>query len=304
MIQPTRWSVEQLRADAQLAKGVFRDERLDEPLESYSAFFEKFSGVFTELVAELEAFAAADDPEIMSQLMSDDSRRTALRYITAPPISEDDLKILADAKLTATALRANPEAAARVRSILLRILDEHRFPWVKEGRSPTENEREVAVVASAALVAARKVETQRRGDATQAQELAVRTMLDDLGLQEVPRRPIRFLEDAPGSGEYCGESLLGGTKADVVIRLRDRRILAVECKASNSEVNSYKRLVHEAAGKAGHWIGEFGTTPIVPAAVLAGVYSVANLLKAQEKGLHIFWSHRLDDLKVFVEPIA
>ena len=39
-------------------------------------------------------------------------------------------------------------------------------------------------------------------------------------------------------------------KAGTVVRLRDRRVMPIECKVSNSEVNSFKRVNHEAAGKA------------------------------------------------------
>lgn len=44
-----------------------------------------------------------------------------------------------------------------------------------------------------------------------------------------------------------------------------------------------------------------GTRQVVPAAVLAGVYKVHNLIQAQTGGLTLFWSHKLEDLRAFVE---
>ena len=77
--------------------------------------------------------------------------------------------------------------------------------------------------------------------------------------------------------------------------------MPVECKASNSAVNSFKRINHEAVGKARAWLDEFGSRQIVPSAVISGVFSSANLDTAQNEGLTIIWSHRLKDLVDFIE---
>lgn len=76
--------------------------------------------------------------------------------------------------------------------------------------------------------------------------------------------------------------------------------MPIECKASNSAVNSFKRLNHEAAGKAAKWLRAFGDRAIVPSAVLSGVFNAANLETAQSSGLFLFWSFRLRDLADFV----
>lgn len=93
---------------------------------------------------------------------------------------------------------------------------------------------------------------------------------------------------------------LGDTRADLVVRMLDRRCLAVECKVSNSAVNSFKRVNHEALGKARRWLNQFGTAGVVPAAVLSGVFKPENLAAAQQGGLYLFWSHRPDDLREFI----
>ena len=108
------------------------------------------------------------------------------------------------------------------------------------------------------------------------------------------------LADAPSIADFCGECKFGNTRADLVVRLPDGRVMAIECKASNSAVNSYKRINHEAVGKARTWLESFGRRQTVPGAVIAGVFNAANLMTAQEHGLSLFWSHRLDDLADFV----
>lgn len=302
MVEPPLWSAQQLREDADVARERFRSERLDEPLELYTQLFDAFLPIFDRLIGQFDALASDElDPELLPTVMGNPDTRMAFRYLTAPPISEDDLRTLADAKLSPSALRSDPASARRVRNTVLHILDPKRFPWFAEGRDPDAAERRIAAVASAALATAQRVQTQRRSDAKSTQEAAVRTLLRDIGFTQVARRAIQNLHDAPGRGEFCPESKLGGTRADVVVGLYDRRMLALECKVSNSEVNSFKRVNHEAAGKARAWLDEFGRRQVVPAAVLSGVFKPTNLESAQEQHLGLFWLHRLDDLREFIQ---
>lgn len=87
---------------------------------------------------------------------------------------------------------------------MLHIIDPHRFAWVAEKRAPRDEEQVVSVVASAAMVAARKVETSRRNSAKDMQGQAVKCLLLDQGFQSVERRTIRLPADARGPGKYCG----------------------------------------------------------------------------------------------------
>lgn len=297
MAEPKHWTLAELTRDAEAAKTLFRRRRLDEPLQLYSAFFETFKRVFGELIDQLPALGNDPvDPNAIADVVHDPDSRTAFRYLAALPVSEDDLKTLAETTLSAGALRSDPRQAQRVRDTILHIIDPHRFPWIAEQRSPTEQERSQAIVASAAQVAARKVETARRSNAKEQQEEAVRALLLAQGYTEVPSRDIPLLDAAPLPGEFCGESKLGETRADLVIRSLDRRAVPVECKVSNSAVNSFKRINHEATGKARAWIDHFGRRQIIPCAVIHGVFNPANLESAQAEGLAIIWSHRLQDL--------
>ena len=300
MSEPRKWTSAELTRDAEEAKALFRQQRLNEPRGLYTQFFDAFAPIFDRMIDQMAGSEPLDPAQIV-QFIGDEDIRTAFRYLAAPPVSDDDLKTLADAKLSARALRRDPEVAARVREIMLQVIDPHRFPWVGERRDPTEKERTEAVVASAVLVAARKVETARRSDAKNQQEESVKATLRDIDFAEVSPRDMPLLDAAPAPGEFCGESKLGDTRADLVIRLYDRRAMPVECKASNSAVNSFKRINHEAVGKARAWLAGFGGRQIVPCAVIGGVFNPANLESAQAEGLVLIWSHRLDDLAEFIE---
>ena len=305
MHEPIQWTIEQLNEDTATGRNRFRAERLEEPLELYSEFFDAFVPIFERLIAQIGQLAdSAPDPNVLEGIMNDADARMAFRYLTAPPISEDDLKTLANAKMSATALRQDPEAARRLTDVVLHILDPKRFPWIVEDRDPKQGELRTATVASATLAAAQRVQTRRRNEAKSVQEKEVKQFLRDMGFAEVARRPISILRDAPDPGHFCLECKLGTSRADLVVGLHDRRVLAIECKASNSEVNSFKRINHEAVGKARSWIAAFGRSQLVPAAILTGVFNPDNLATAQSEGLALFWIHRLDDLQEFISATS
>jgi hypothetical protein len=168
-------------------------------------------------------------------------------------------------------------------------------------REPTGAERHAAIISTAAQIASRRILTARANEAKTAQEELVRTALSDSGFLEVPARVISILRTAPDSGQFCGESMLGSRKADFVIGLWDDRILAIECKVSNSRINSVKRIKNDAAVKARLWIQEFGDRLIVPAAVISGVYHPPNLVSAQRDGLTIWWSHHIGQMITWID---
>ena len=85
----------------------------------------------------------------------------------------------------------------------------------------------------------------------------------------------------------------------MLVRLDDGRLLAIECKGSNSEINSRKRLNKEAAQNARAWLTGFGGQ-VVPAVALQGVFKDRYVLEAQDTPMLMFWGHRLDDLCGFI----
>jgi hypothetical protein len=292
-----------LQSDARDATDTFRNKRLNEPLDLYNKFFDQFATIFSGLIDQLSGIAKDPvDADLIADLLDRKNEQKAFRYLTAPPISTDDLTTIADANLTPSRLRLAQEEAARVRDIVLTILDPHRFPWVAARRKATKEEVHTAIVASAALAAASEVGTHRRNTSKKEQEQAVKDLLAGNGFKEVKTREIPMLTAAPNPGEFCGEARLAGTRADVVARLRDSRVMAIECKVSNSAVNSYKRIVHDTGGKAATWYDKLGSAQVIPAAVLSGVFNPGNLEDVQDnKRVALYWQHRLKDLADFVK---
>ena len=220
-----------------------------------------------------------------------------------PPVSEDDLETLGGESLTPARILASPEFALAVRDVLRAILDPKRFPWIAAQRPPTKQERDEAILASTVLASSQEVQTKRRSDERQIVEGLVEGVLIGLGFkkQPAPRHGIQSLLNAtaPKPGEFMAGCTLGENNADFVIGLWDSRLLVIEAKGSNSAINSRKRLNMEAVQKAKAW-ADFGRD-VVSAAAIRGVFSPAEVVRAQETSLVIFWAHRMDDLKFYIE---
>lgn len=284
-----------------MAIEAFRQERLEEPLEAYLQEFDTYQGIIENLFETTIDLSALDE-QTVTNILCDTRSMEVFRYLPGPPISEDDLKTLADVvSFNAGRLRSNPDYVRRIAEVIRSQLDRRRFPWVSEEREPSEHERGAAVLASAALMAVRRLETERRHSAKNMQEQQVDDILVLAGLVKVSPRTVMTFDDAPRLGEFCREAKLGDRKADLIVRLWDGRVLPIECKVSNSATNSVKRLNNDAAVKAETWRHDFGQTQVIPAAVLSGVYKVHNLMDAQRRGLVVFWAHNLRQLTDWIE---
>ena len=297
-INAPRWTAEEFEREAAQAIRHFRQTRMHEPLEAYLDYVEEYRRQVETLIDATVDLTRLSNLAV--ELLTNPQRLTAIRYLASPAISEDDLKVLADAALTPKRLNADPDMARRVIETVLMGLDRERFPWVAESREPTEGERATAVVSTAALIATQKVQTGRRNEAKKTQEGAVADALRAAGFTEAPTRAVTNMSHLPAHGEFCAEALFGSRKADLIVRLWDGRVMPTECKVSNSSTNSVKRLNNDAAVKARTWIQEFGTVTCVPAAVLSGVFKTRNLISAQADDLTLFWAHGLDRMTSFI----
>lgn len=298
---PPRWTSAELGEDAAISAAQFRAERLA-VTDSWSTHYQqariKFEVLFGKL-SDLNPGAITDSnlAEVYKVGLGE-----ALRYLAGPPISDDDLRVLADVDSIAPAvLRTDAEALRKVFGVIERVIDPHRFPWMEAGSAPTDQQREAALLASSVLLAAQRIATERRNEGKENQETTVKDYLRTLGFTEVHPVAINTIVKGPQAMQFCAECQLGERKADVVVRLHDTRLMAIECKVSNSATNSVKRLNNDAAVKAEYWIRQFGIAQVVPAAALAGVFKVLNLEQAQARGLSLFWSHDLDKLGAFID---
>lgn len=300
-----RWSEIEIKADVVASRADFRQRRLGEPLQRYLDAFDDAEPILRPLMAGLSDVLAGSPCglAVLRELWASETGCTAFRYLGAPPISTDDLKTMAEQTLSPRALVGDGESAARLLEVMRQIADPRRFPWLAQARAPTESEVLAAGLATGALMASQRVQTLRRGDEKAAVEGAVKGLLIGLGWQ-AKGRPAggvqTLLTDSPPRRGFFTQTNLGSDNADVIVRLDDDRLLAIECKGLNSEVNSRKRLNKEAVQNARAWIERFGSRQVVPAVALQGVFNARYVAEAQDTPMAVFWGHRLSDLKAFL----
>lgn len=295
---PPRWSAEELDRGRAAAVEAFRHERLRELPDRYDAALDASRRAVANLLARTDDLLRLD--AVAAEVLAEPESLEVVRYLASPPISGDDLAVLAETPLSPARLR-DGAAAGRVVRAVRDALDRRRFPWVQRGRPPGPGERDAAVLATAVLMASRWVLTERASTARERQEGGVAGRLVAEGFREV-RAPavVPTLAQAPPPGCFCRETTFGRRKADLLVGLWDGRQMPIECKVSNSELNSIKRLNNDAAVKATEWIRDFGEVSVVPAAVLSGVYKRRHLERAQARGLTLFWAGDLEGLARWV----
>jgi len=227
------------------------------------------------------------------------------RYMCAPPISEDDFDTLTSRHLKNRDRLSHEDARAATHTIL-QAIDHTRLPWVAAGRRPAQDELRAATVATAALMAYQETQTSRRNAAAVVQQDRVAALLQERGF--LCRPDVRRIGSAARElqpGQFSREADCGSeahrAKADIPILLHDDRLLLLECKVSNSEVNSFKRLNHETVNKARTWQRAYGDR-VITGAVLSGVYRLDNVRVAQDAAVTIFWAYDLAALRWFIDP--
>lgn len=291
-LSPPRWTPDELAQGVARGTELFREQRLNEAREDYSSHFNEARSAVEDLLELTTDLAALE--QVGGKAILDGGYLEAVRYLAAPPVSGDDLETLSD--IPERQFGRTDKWPIIVETIRTYI-DSQRFPWIIDNHDPTEAEQYAAIISTAAQIAAERTRTARRNESKKEQEEVVKEALRAANFKEVRAREIRPSGGFPQHGEFCSKSKVGKKKADVVVRLHDDRILAIECKVSNSKVNSTKRIA-EAATRAREWIEDFGTLGIVPCAVIAGVYNPQNLTAAQERGLTIWWSHDIAAMNI------
>lgn len=292
---PRRLTVEEMEREAGVALHTFVQERLAEGTSSYAAAFRKAKRLVSRLFERTENLTVLDGKAICgsTELVE------AARFLGGPPLSQDDLNTLAGGPVCSRK-GVDEKLAARTIEVIRSFLDPFRYPWIASGRPPTKTAVRNAIAWTSSLWAVEKCRTSRRTESSAVQERRVEEILASEGLRkEGAIRKIDALDDLD-RGRFTREVVLGGAKADLAVRLLDGRLLAIECKVSNSAINSVKRLNRETAGKAGQWRDGYGKQ-VVSAAVLSGVFKVGNLVDAQTAGVHIFWDHDLSSLRTYIQ---
>lgn len=297
------WSEAELADLAAEARRLYVERYKREVQRNFADMERECADEVRELLAETDCLGSlGSDPDFFQRWPK---LLRAARFLTSPVISQDTLKIVSQEE--------------GVVDTILALLDRERFPWIESGRVVGLGDPEVtgAISMTAKLMAEQRSATSRRIISSHEQEQRVREALTAVGMSyvepEVIRERLRELGDDPAEGltrtnyqevlrrgEFTREIAVAGTKCDVPSRLVNGDLLPIECKVSNTEVNSVKRLNRETGGKHERWRSAFGAS-LHTGAVLGGVFKLRNLVQAQSDGILIFFDHDLASLRAFID---
>ena len=285
------WPSRQLERDRTRAIQIFVNRRLQDGDPDFMRYFEESEAM---IEAFLERTTDLTQPAAQTFLGRIDLLEDIARFVAGPPISADDFRTLLGFKRFHV---DQTREVAKGLSLILKLIDPARFPWVASRRAPTAIERRSAVVATASLRAVERARTGRRSFEQSRQETFVAEVLRSMGLTEVTT--VRSPEKDLPEGSFKSGVKFEGKQCDILVRLFDERFLAIECKSSNSAVNSIKRL-NDVSDKAQVWKVARGAK-VVTAGVLAGVFDFRSLDTAQDKSVFLFWEHDLEPLKRYIK---
>lgn len=255
------------------------------------------------LLAALRASDGLRDPA--RALRASGAHMLALRHLTAPPKSQDQFRLFcpdwpkssekSDRGLSTPAAEATAAAFNRLR-------DRPLTPWLARASAPTRRELRALLRSRAPLMALKEVETRRRMRLAEAQETAVIARLEAMGWRASPSRQIDRRAELPLRRYMHLTNFATAQGAhqqvDIAIGLGGSYVAAVECKVTNDETNSVKRI-NDVLKKHHAWKAHWGSF-VLTIAVLQGVIKKTDIDRLRDEGVLVFWSHDLDAFAVWL----
>lgn len=166
----------------------------------------------------------------------------------------------------------------RVIQIISESFDDLRFSWLTnpkmfagpEKAVELKDKRDFAIRSTAMLLAAAQTQTGRRSNEKAELEKSIKDILIGCGFSQVSKLDLpdtRVLHDNLKAGQFMTEANVANENADFVVALWDGRYLFIECKASNTEINSRKRLNKEVVKNIQTWTAKLGSSIIGSCAI-------------------------------------
>ena len=244
--------------------------------------------------------------DVTGALEANGGHALVLRHFLAPPISQDQFKLLCpewtkgsenDQKPLSTA-RASAAAAVFEKRMAKRLA-----PWIHHCREARLDELASTIGSIAPLIASQKVATARRKRLSQLQEQAIVDLLEAREWVRVQSGLVTASGGLPAKHFMHKTRFQSGPsenqEVDIACGLGGTRVLAMECKVTNDETNSVKRI-NDILKKAAAWKAHWGVF-LKSAAMLQGVIKASDVQRLQDAGVVVFWGHRLDEFASWID---
>lgn len=223
----------------------------------------------------------------------------ALRHFLAPPISQDQFKLICPDWSKSSEKTGRPLSLAAA-SAVADVFEERRArrlsPWLNGNRNPTLNELSGTIGSIAPLIASQRVSTARRNRRAFRQESLVISLLEARNWNRLQSGLVSTSGQLPAKTFMHKTRFASGPnenqEVDIACGLGGTVVLAMECKVTNDETNSVKRI-NDVLKKASAWKDFWGVF-VKPAAVLQGVIKYADVQRLLDANVEVFWAQRLD----------
>lgn len=238
---------------------------------------------------------------ISDALQNDGGHMLVFRHLLAPPTSQDQFALLVSDWSKGSESNRRPIAkdkADLLANTLYEWLDPGIASWVLSKRKPTVREVRELLERASSLIAAARHATNRRSQLASDQEGAVIEVLDRLGWTKMENKLVEQ-HASLGDRQYMHKTRFATKtrpqEVDVACGLGSTIVLAIECKVTNDETNSVKRI-NDILKKATAWKDHWGNF-VITAAVLQGVIKPSDVQRLIDHEVEVFWSHRLGEFE-------
>lgn len=244
--------------------------------------------------------------DIAGALEQNGGHALVFRQVLAPPVSQDQFKLICPSysKAVENSGRSFPPASARaIAAAITRRLDSGVVAWGHRGAKPNRREVETFLRVASTLIGLQRLGTARRKRLSFEQEYAVTSMLDANGWVKLPSKLIDTRAAVPlrhyMQKTRFATATIAPQEVDIACGLKNSYVLAMECKVTNDETNSIKRI-NDILKKATAWKQHWGSF-VVTAALLQGVISAKDVQRLADAGVHVFWSHDMSTFKSWLD---
>lgn len=248
--------------------------------------------------------------DIPMALTASGEHTLVFRQMLAPPVSQDQFLLMCPSYSKSAEKSKTPyrrEAAQTVANSLAERIDLGVASWQRRGEIPKRREVELFLRVLSTLIGAQRLSTARRTRLSFEQEYAVINMLEQNGWILDQSRLVQNVGVLPSSHFMHKTLFATGTtspqEVDIACGVGGTYVLAMECKVTNDETNSIKR-VNDVIKKAEAWQTHWGNF-VKTAALLQGVIRPMDVQRLTDRNIHVFWSHDLNSFQQWlVDEVA
>jgi hypothetical protein len=238
-------------------------------------------------------------------LESNGGHSLVFRQLLAPPMSQDQFKLVCPQWNKSSENGKKPlrvTAASAAALVLKERLDLGVVTWLQGTRPRSRRDLTTLLRVASTLMALQKVSTARRTRLAFEQEYATVKLLSDSGWKQLPSKLLDTRAAVPPMHFMHKTRFATNTttpqEVDIACGLQGGYVLAMECKVTNDETNSVKRI-NDVLKKAKAWKDHWGSF-VITAALLQGVIAAKDVQRLTDGGVDVFWSHDLNEFEMWL----